>query len=118
MEVPLMTEQEYAKVIAKNLKRIAYESGKTQVEIARDLSINPATLSSWMTGTRTPKMSKIDMLCDYFKCKREDIMEVHADNFRFAGWVKTLSESDIELIKAYKDAPEGRKEAVRALLGL
>lgn len=113
-----MTEQEYAKVIAKNLKRIAYESGKSQVEIAKDLGLNPATLSSWMTGTRTPKMSKIDMLCDYFKCKREDIMEVHSDNFDFVGWAKTVSKFDMILIKAYHDAPGSRQEAVRTLLGL
>lgn len=113
-----MTEQEYAKVIAKNLKRIAYESGKSQAEIARDLGLNPATLSSWMTGTRTPKMPKIDMLCNYFGCKREDIMEIRADNFEFAGWVKTLSSFEIDLVEAYRTAPESRREAVRALLGI
>lgn len=70
-----MTEKEYAQVIAKNLKRIAYEKEKTQTQIAQELGIHRATISAWMNGTRTPKMSKIDLLCRYFGVKRSDIME-------------------------------------------
>ena len=113
-----MTEQEYSKVIAKNLKRIAYEHQKSQVEIARDLGLNPATLSSWMTGTRTPKMSKIDMLCEYFKCNREDIMEPHGDNFTYGGFITPAKDSDRELLVAYNNAPDSTKQAIRLLLGL
>ena len=72
-----MTEKEYAQVIAKNLKRIAYEHDKNQAQIAQELHIHRATISAWMNGTRTPKMSKIDMLCKYFGCTRSDIMEPH-----------------------------------------
>lgn len=70
-----MDEKEIAKTIAQNLKNIAYENQKTQADIARDLGINKATISSWMNGTRIPRMSKIDLLCHYFNCKRSDIME-------------------------------------------
>ena len=28
-----------------------------------------------MNGVRTPKMSKIDALCEYLNCKRSDLME-------------------------------------------
>lgn len=67
----------YAQIVAKNLKRIVYESGKTQAEVARDLGINKSTLSNWMSGTRIPKMDSIDMLCNYFNVRRSDIMEEH-----------------------------------------
>lgn len=70
-----MDEREYSKVVANNLKRIMYENGKTQADMAKDLRISKATLSSWMNGTRTPKMPKIDMLCNYFNVTRADIME-------------------------------------------
>lgn len=69
-----MAENEYAKVIAKNLKRIAYEHQKSQADIARDLNIKQATLSSWMTGNRVPRMKMVDRLCNYFNCSRADIM--------------------------------------------
>lgn len=70
-----MTTEEYAKLVSKNLKRLAYESDKSPAEIAKALGINKSTLSSWMNGHRIPKMDKIDMLCNYFGCDREDIME-------------------------------------------
>lgn len=72
-----VNEKEYAKVIAKNLKRIMFEHDKTQADICKDLGLKQSTVSSWVTGTRAPRMSKIDMLCEYFNCKRSDIMEDH-----------------------------------------
>jgi len=70
-----MDEKEYGRIIAQNLKNIAYENQKTQADIARDLGISKATVSSWMNGTRIPRMNKIDLLCHYFNCRRTDIME-------------------------------------------
>ena len=76
----IMSTEEYAKLVATNLKRLAYESDKTPSEIAHDLNMNKSTLSSWMNGHRVPKMDKIDMLCKYFGCTREDIMEPYDPN--------------------------------------
>lgn len=70
-----MSEKEYAKIIAKNLRNIAYNAGKTQADISKDLRISKATVSSWMNGTRIPRMDKIDLLCHYFNVSRSDIME-------------------------------------------
>lgn len=70
-----MTQDEFAKIVAKNLKRIAYENDKTQADISRDLNINKQTVSSWFRGERVPRMGKIDQLCEYFHCNRSDIME-------------------------------------------
>lgn len=74
-----MTSSEYGKIISKNLKRIAYEHQRTQADISRDLKIKQSTLSTWMNGTRVPRMDKIDLLCHYFNCTRVDLMEPHED---------------------------------------
>lgn len=71
---------EHARIISQNLKRLAYEAGKSQVEIANDLNINKSTLSCWMNGVRIPKMSSIDMLCRYFGVKRSDIMDEYTSD--------------------------------------
>lgn len=76
-----MTEKYYAKIVGRNLKRIAYDHRKTQADIAKDLNISKSTVSSWMNGTRVPKMDKIDLLCHYFNCKRADIMEERHDDY-------------------------------------
>jgi transcriptional regulator with XRE-family HTH domain len=78
-----MGTQEYGKVVAKNLRRIASDAGKTQAEIARDLQINKATVSSWMNGTRVPRMDKIDLLAHYFNVSRADIMESNSSSSKF-----------------------------------
>ena len=115
-----MTTKEYAKVIASNLKRLAFTNEKTQMDIARDLNLNQSTLSGWMNGTRTPKMDKIDMLCDYFKCSREDIMEPHnwKSDLEFVGKINPLSTEEIQIARAYRDSDDSIKKAVRVLLGL
>lgn len=70
-----MDTSKYNAIVSKNLKRIAYQHEKTQTDIARDLNISKATVSSWMNGTRLPRMDKVDLLCQYFGVTREDIME-------------------------------------------
>ena len=113
-----MTEQEYAKIIARNIRRLAFNKGKTQLEMAKELGINQSTLSCWMNGTRTPKMSKIDMLCNYFNCKREDLMEDHGGNVTFGEMLKALTHKEVQLLDAYNAAPDSVKEAILLLLGL
>ena len=70
-----MSEHEYAKIIAKNLRNIMFDAQKTQADLSRDLKISKATISSWMNGTRIPRMDKIDLLCHYFNVTRQEIME-------------------------------------------
>ena len=70
-----MEETDYGRIIAKNLKRLAYEKNKTQADIARDLNISKTTLSSWMSGYRVPRMSSVDMLCKYFGITRRELIE-------------------------------------------
>lgn len=70
-----MSEQEYAKVFAKNLRNIMHVHQKTQADLSRDLKISKTTLSSWMNGYRMPRMSKVDLLCHYFNCSRHDLLE-------------------------------------------
>lgn len=56
-----MDNKEYAKIIARNLNRIAAERHKTQADLIHDLKLNQGTVSTWFVGTRIPRMDKIDM---------------------------------------------------------
>lgn len=75
-----MSTREFARIVSRNLRRIASDQNRTQADIARDLRLNKATVSSWMNGTRVPKMENIDMLCHYFNVTRSDIMEEAVEN--------------------------------------
>ena len=103
-----MSEQEYAKIISKNLRRIMYEHGKTQADVAKDLKISKATLSSWMNGTRIPRMPNIDMLCHYFNITRVELMEEH-DEVQKTGHNKEYYDPEtLEMAQALYDDPELR----------
>jgi len=102
-----ISDEDYGKIVAKNLKRIFVEHDKTQAQVAKDLGISKTTLSSWMNGTRLPRMNKVDMLCKYFGCQRTDIMEPHdyyaPDTAKAA---QELFDSDLRaLMDAARDCP-------------
>lgn len=70
--------KDYGRIISQNLKRISYENDRTQADICRDLHLSDSTVSSWFNGSRIPRMDKIDLLCNYFNCKRADLMEPYS----------------------------------------
>lgn len=77
-----MNNEEYAKVIAANLRRLLYENDITPAQMSRDLRISKSTISTWTNGTRIPRMSKIDLLCDYLHCDRSTLMERPVDRLQ------------------------------------
>lgn len=106
-----MAQEEYAKVIAKNLKRIAYEHHKTQADIARDLKLKQATVSSWMVGTRIPRMDKIDLLCSYFNCSRTEIMEDSPSTYKI-----TVTKEEHDILRLFRSlSSEGQAAAASYL---
>ena len=108
-----MSKNEYAKIIAKNLKRIAYEHEKTQADIARDLHLKQATVSSWMVGTRAPRMDKIDLLCNYFNCDRSEIMDEEPKSHR-----ERVTDDEREFLRLFRNlSAEGRTAALTFLRG-
>lgn len=108
-----MTSTEYGKILSKNLKRIAYENQKTQADIARDLGLKQVTVSSWMNGTRVPRMDKIDLLCHYFNCKRSDLMEEHPDG---AEVDFVVSDQERNFIIEFRKADDLTKQMMLRLL--
>ena len=72
-----MSEQEFAKILGRNLRMMMYQKDITQAQMSRELGIGKTTLSTWMNGQRMPRMDKVDMLCRYLNCSRADLMDEH-----------------------------------------
>jgi len=107
----MMTSEEYAKIVAKNLRRVFYESGQSQADVSRILKIPQATLSSWMTGKRCPRMKYIDMLCDYFNVSRSEIMEENPTVHK-----ELVSNEERDLLKLFRSlTTEGRAAALERI---
>lgn len=53
-------------LLSMNIKNIIDNSGKTQREIAYGLRTPIATISSWYTGDKLPRIDKLDKFANYF----------------------------------------------------
>lgn len=107
----IINEKEYAKVIAKNLRRLSLEYDKTQNDIATALNVSKSSVSLWFNGKSTPRMDKIDALCKLFNVRRSDIMEPKEETIHAA-----LTAEDIRLLSAYHAATEEQKKIVGYIL--
>ncbi len=72
----MIDEKTYNKIVASNLRRLMYERGVTQIDMARALGFTKQSVSHWMNGEHLPRMNKMDKICEYLGCKRSDLMEV------------------------------------------
>lgn len=50
----------------KIFNELCENSGKNNSEIARGLEVDKATISRWRSGERSPKLSTLAMIADYF----------------------------------------------------
>ena len=107
-------EDKCARIIANNLRRILQDAGKSQSDVCRDLKLNKATLSSWMNGTRIPRMPKIDLLCHYFNITRADIMEERVDDEAKTTSAEVgLSPDESSLLEDYRVLNDDGREQAR-----
>lgn len=61
-------------VIANNITKQLELHNRTQLDLAEYMGVSQATVSNWCKGIKIPRMTKIDMICNYFDIKRSDLM--------------------------------------------
>ncbi len=68
----------FRKIFSENLNRVMSENGKTQSDLINDLNLNKSAVSTWVNGTRLPRMDKVDLLAHYFNINRSDLIEEYS----------------------------------------
>ena len=63
------------KIFSKNLKRLVRNSNLSQREIAININVSPQTFNTWVNGIAIPRMSNIQLLADFFKVEKADLIE-------------------------------------------
>ena len=101
-----MELNEYLKERRKNLDL-------TLLDVAKACGVNEGTVSRWESGEiENMRRNKISALARVLRIDPGIIME----------WIPVptvvLTPAEEDLIIAYRSAPEGRKDSVRALLGI
>lgn len=70
-----MSDEDYRRIFARNLSRYMELCNKKQADIINDLGINKSAVSTWINGTRMPRMDKVQVLADYFGINKSDLLE-------------------------------------------
>lgn len=71
-----MSNNQKEKIIfSNNLKRLVANSNLPQREIAKRIKVSPQTFNTWTQGIAIPRMSKIQLLADFFDIEKSNLIE-------------------------------------------
>lgn len=62
-------------LFAKNLRKYIEESGKTQIQVAKEIGVPRPTLMDWLAAKKYPRIDKIELLANYFGILKSDLIE-------------------------------------------
>ena len=92
--------EEYRNVFVRKLNYYMALNGKKQIDLINDLGLSSATVSSWCTGAKLPRMDKIQMLANYLGIEKSDLIEEKSRQKSIFTLKKDISEilSDTEAL--------------------
>ena len=96
-------------VFSKNLKHQMEIHNKTRQEVSDALGISYFTVTSWVNGSKYPRMDKVEKLADYFGVLISDLIEdkknptaqddgISKEKQELINFIKTLPEEKIQLL--------------------
>lgn len=106
-----MKGEDFKNGVARNIRLQMDINGKTRKEVCKDLGISYSTFSDWFYGRTLPRADKIELLADYFGCRKSDLVQIEIDSE-----TEKVSFDISEIIARYKAADEQTKEMVRRIL--
>ena len=72
-----LNEKDFNAVFGHNLSELLSSHKMSQLELAQRLGVSAQSVSNWCKGKKTPRMPKVDMICDIFGLKREWLTSDH-----------------------------------------
>lgn len=70
-----MAEKSFNSIFASRLRHYLSVNNMTQRGLAAALHVGTTSVYNWCNGIKTPRMDKIDAMCDLFGCRRSDLMQ-------------------------------------------
>lgn len=113
-----MTDNEQKQIFARNLNKYISLNQKQQIDVAKDLNINPTTLNMWCNGNSMPGTGKIRKLADYFRIGMTDLTdekEVVDIDMEFTDTVMKIALNDsrfTKIIISYSKMPTDKKDLI------
>lgn len=117
-----MSEEMFNQLFSRNLLRLMNEHGISQAQMAKYLNVSPGSVSAWTRGLTTPRMDKIDAMCELFNCKRSDLIAIESDQHYYDEKTAEMAQELFEnkdlrvLFDAAKDVPPEDLKLVHDML--
>ena len=93
-------------VFVRNLKYYMELNGKTRQDISTAIGVSYFTVTSWVNGSKYPRMDKVEKLATYFNILKSDLIEDKKEKPTAQG--DGLSDEMVELIDCIKKLPEDK----------
>ncbi len=111
-----MSEKEFNVVFSKRLRYYLNKYEMTQNELAKRLGVGTTSVYNWCNGIKSPRMDKVDAMCDIFNCRRSDLMEEKNNqptidyyiNTETAKTAQEIFENDRVLFDVYRSTDKDR----------
>lgn len=119
-----MPEKNNKTIFSKNLQYLMKQKKVSQLDLMKELHLPSATVSSWVNGTRMPRMEKIQMLATYFDVDISALLDdwlSDKKNLRFASYWSSLNQKERELYNkkmADKRKIEEQNNIINTILNL
>lgn len=66
-------------IFAENLRKQMRERNVSRRDLSDALGISYYTVTSWVNGTKYPRMDKVEILAEYFGIKKSDLIEERSE---------------------------------------
>lgn len=94
-------------IFSRNLNYQMALNNRTRQDVAAALGISYFTVTSWVNGSKYPRMDKVEMLAKYFGCKKSDLIEEKKTTENDG-----LTEGQRMLIDFAKSVPDDKAEMI------
>jgi hypothetical protein len=110
-----MSEKEIQSIFSKKLKYYLKLRNKTQLDLAKAIGVSNTTINNYVKGYNTPRMDKIDKICNYLNIERSNLLEDKEENNNTSHGIKIpvlgtvaagIPISAVEDILDYEEIPQ------------
>ena len=101
--------------MAKNLQYYIKRSGKSQKELAEMVGVASSTFNDWVKGKKYPRIDKIEMLANFFRIQKSDLIEEKGDKANALD-VVSVTEGERLLLDLFSQVPEESQEMVLEMI--
>lgn len=120
-----MNEQTFLEIFSRNLRNYMYANALSQKDLADRLGVGTTSVYNWCNGIKSPRMDKVDKMCEIFGCRRSDLIEdePHAEMVCEENGIYKIftpqEQAQARRLWAYYCAlSEGERSAVNKIMGV